>query len=100
MKKRIMIILLIFINAFIICLIALFNNYYNNINNLYNKSLKSMSENNNIIKASARHEKLLTLEDILRVSKYLLKNNGRLAMVHRTERLMEILFLMKKQNKI
>ena len=55
-------------------------------------------ENNNIIKASARHEKLLTLEDILRVSKYLLKNNGRLAMVHRTERLMEILFLMKKYN--
>jgi len=38
------------------------------------------------------------VEDILRVSKYLLKNNGRLAMVHRTERLMEILFLMKKYN--
>lgn len=51
-----------------------------------------------LLNASARHEKLLTLEDILRVSKYLLKNNGRLAMVHRTERLMEILFLMKKYN--
>ena len=58
----------------------------------------TLFENNNIIKASARHEKLLTLEDILRVSKYLLKNNGRLAMVHRMERLMEILFLMKKYN--
>lgn len=64
----------------------------------YFKTNNTLFENNNIIKASARHEKLLTLEDILRVSKYLLKNNGRLAMVHRTERLMEILFLMKKYN--
>ena len=64
----------------------------------YFKTNNTLFENNNIIKASARHEKLLTLEDILRVSKYLLKNNGRLAMIHRTERLMEILFLMKKYN--
>ena len=61
MKKRIMIILLIFINAFIICLIALFNNYYNNINNFYNKSLKSMSENNNII--NYNKEKIYKLEE-------------------------------------
>ena len=53
-----MIILLIFINAFIICLIALFNNYYNNI---YNKSLKSMSENNNII--NYNKEKIYKLEE-------------------------------------
>ena len=64
----------------------------------YFKTNNTLFENNNIIKSSARHEKLLTLEDILRVSKYLLKNNGRLAMVHRMERLMEILFLMKKYN--
>ena len=56
-----MIILLIFINAFIICLIALDNNYYNNINNLYNKSLKSMSENNNII--NYNKEKIYKLEE-------------------------------------
>ena len=49
----------------------------------YFKTNNTLFENNNIIKASARH---------------LLKNNGRLAMVHRTERLMEILFLMKKYN--
>ena len=55
-----MIILLIFINAFIICLIALFNNYYN-INNLYNKSLKSISENNNII--NYNKEKIYKLEE-------------------------------------
>ena len=41
----------------------------------YFKTNNTLFENNNIIKASARHEKLLTLEDILRVSKYLLKNN-------------------------
>ena len=64
----------------------------------YFKTNNTLFENNNIIKASARHEKLLTLEDVLRVSKYLLKNNGRLAMVHRTERLMEILSFMKKYN--
>lgn len=61
MKKRIMIILLIFINAFIICLITLFNNYYNNINNLYNKSLKSISKNNNII--NYNKEKIYKLEE-------------------------------------
>ena len=61
MKKRIMIILLIFINTFIICLITFFNNYYNNINNLYDKSLKSMGENNNII--NYNKEKIYKLEE-------------------------------------
>lgn len=56
-----MIILLIFINTFIICLITFFNNYYNNINNLYDKSLKSMGENNNII--NYNKEKIYKLEE-------------------------------------
>lgn len=56
-----MIILLIFINTFIICLITFFNNYYNNVNNLYDKSLKSMSENNNII--NYNKEKIYKLEE-------------------------------------
>ena len=55
-------------------------------------------ENNNKVKSMARHEKTLSLEDIFKVSKYLLKNNGKLAMVHRSERFMEILLLMKKYN--
>jgi len=62
----------------------------------YFKTKNSKFENNNDIKAIARHEKTLELEDIFKVSKYLLKNNGRLAIVHRTERLMEIIDLMKK----
>ena len=64
----------------------------------YFKTNNILFENNNNFKALARHEKTLSLEDVMKVSKYLLKNNGRLAMVHRSERLMEILFLMKKYN--
>ena len=49
-------------------------------------------------KTIARHEKSLNLEDIIKISRYLLKNNGRLAMVHRTERLIEILITLKENN--
>lgn len=64
----------------------------------YFKTNNVLFENDNSIKAIARHEKSLSLEDIFRISKYLLKNNGRLAIVHRSERFMEILLLMKKYN--
>lgn len=47
--------------------------------------------NDDAHKTLARHEKSLTLEDIVKIAKYLLKNNGRFVMVHRTERLIEIL---------
>lgn len=64
----------------------------------YFKTNNILYENNNKIKSLARHEKTLVLEDIFKISKKLLKNNGRLAFIHRTERLMEILFLMKSYN--
>ena len=54
--------------------------------------------NNNSIKTIARHEMTLCLEEIMQISKKLLKNNGNLAIVHRTERLIEIIELMKKYN--
>ena len=54
--------------------------------------------NNNSVKSMARHELSLKLEDIMLVSKKLLKNNGRLAVVHRTDRLIDILELMRKHN--
>ena len=54
--------------------------------------------NDNEVKSIARHEKYLNIEDVLRISKNLLKNGGRVSFVHRTERLMELLFLMKKYN--
>lgn len=64
----------------------------------YFKTNNVLFENDNIIKSLARHEKSLNLEDIFVISRNLLKNNGRIAMVHRSERLMEILMLMKKYN--
>ena len=54
--------------------------------------------NDNEIKSIARHEIKLTLEDIIKVSKKLLKNGGSLNIIHRTDRLIEIIDLMKKNN--
>lgn len=54
--------------------------------------------NENEIKAMARHEIGITLEEIIRISSKLLKNGGHLCMVHRTSRFVEILSLMKKYN--
>lgn len=54
--------------------------------------------NENRVKSIARHEIEMKLEDIMIISKALLKNEGSLVMVHRTERLIEIISLMKKHN--
>ena len=52
--------------------------------------------NEDIHKVIARHEKLINLEEIVDISHYLLKNNGVLAMVHRTDRLIEIIEMFRK----
>jgi len=52
--------------------------------------------NDNSVKSLARHEITLTLDDVLRQARYLLKNDGMFAMVHRTERFVEILEKMKQ----
>lgn len=61
-----------------------------------------VNENSNMndseYKKIARHEITLNLEDIIMISKKLLKNNGVLGIVHRPERLVEIIELMKKNN--
>ncbi len=49
-------------------------------------------------KKIARHEVCLTLEDVIKIAKKLLKNNGTLALVHRPERLMDILNIMQENN--
>lgn len=54
--------------------------------------------NNNMIKSIARHEIEIKLEDICRSSKKLLKNNGSLVLVHRTDRLSEIINMLLKYN--
>lgn len=62
----------------------------------YFKYLKTSNLNDDEHKVIARHEKMITLEEVLSISKYLLKNNGVLAIVHRTERLVEIFNLFQK----
>lgn len=59
---------------------------------------KSMKENVSNYKTIARHEKSLDLDSLMKISKKLLKNNGNIAIVHRTERLIDIIFSMKKNN--
>ena len=46
--------------------------------------------------AIARHEVMCTLDDVLSASRDLLKDSGRLYMVHRPERLADIIMAMKK----
>lgn len=54
--------------------------------------------NDNNCKAIARHEVMMNIDDVLRISKKLLKNNGILGIVHRPERLLEILDKMQSYN--
>lgn len=54
--------------------------------------------NDSKAKMIARHELYLTLEDVIKISRKLLKNNGTLALVHRPERLVEIINIMKANN--
>ncbi|MFD1708134.1 tRNA1(Val) (adenine(37)-N6)-methyltransferase [Siminovitchia sediminis] len=51
--------------------------------------------NDNEYLAIARHEILCTLEDVIRTSSQLLRQGGKAAFVHRPERLMDILTLMR-----
>ena len=64
----------------------------------YFKTKNKEFENDNEVKSLARHEKTLTLEDIFVIARKLLKNNGRVAMVHRTERFVEIISTARKYN--
>ena len=54
--------------------------------------------NKNDYKTIARHEVNLNLDDILKISRKLLKNGGTLGLVHRPERLIDILQTMRKNN--
>lgn len=54
--------------------------------------------NKNDYKTIARHEVNLKLEELLKISKKLLKNSGILGIVHRPERLIDVLLIMRKYN--
>jgi tRNA1(Val) A37 N6-methylase TrmN6 len=52
--------------------------------------------NNSDYKTIARHEIKLNISQIMKISKKLLKNKGNIAVVHRPERLIDIILEMKK----
>lgn len=82
--------------------------YYNECNSdtydiiISNPPYFRYSENSNVneskFKLIARHEYKLNVEDIIKISRKLLKNKGTLSIVHRPERLAEIVTLMKENN--
>ena len=84
------------------------NNYYKNMesdtydlitcNPPYFTNLDKSEKNDDIHKRIARHEITMELEDIFKISKKLLKNNGTLSLVHRADRFVEIINLYKKYN--
>lgn len=51
---------------------------------------------NNVVKHIARNEEMCTLEDVLDISSKLLKNAGRLYMVHKPDRLVDIFYYARK----
>lgn len=55
-------------------------------------------KNQSEYKTIARHEVTLNVYDVIEISRKLLKNNGNLAIVHRPERLLDILECMRKNN--
>ena len=64
----------------------------------YFKVNEQSNLNDNKVKTIARHEIEMNLNDIFEISKKLLKNNGLVSIVHRPDRLVEILDIMKKNN--
>ena len=92
--------------------ITFVNEDVNNVNNIFDREsfdivtcnppyFKFKSDslvNENMGKAIARHEVNLKLEDVIINANYLLKNNGTFALVHRPDRLIEIINLMQKYN--
>ena len=62
------------------------------------KVSKDSNLNKSDYQTTARHEINLTLEQLIKISCKLLKNKGVLGIVHRPERFLEIVLLLKKYN--
>ena len=60
------------------------------------KKINTGLKNENEKKVISRHEITANLEDFIRISKNLLKDKGEFYMVHRPERLADIIYLMRK----
>lgn len=64
----------------------------------YFKMEELSKRNENEHKTIARHEKEITLSELIKIAKKYLKNNGVFAMVHRSDRLIEIIEEMRSNN--
>ncbi len=64
----------------------------------YFKNIDTSKKNDDIHKIIARHEVNLTMEDIVKVVRKLLKNDGKFYLVHRTERFLELTNLLMSNN--
>lgn len=64
----------------------------------YFKNNENSSKNICYEKMIARHEILVNLDDVCCCAKKVLKDNGTFCIVHRTDRLMDILFSFRKNN--
>ena len=58
--------------------------------------MKHKVKNDNEYEIISRHEVKCNLEDVIRVSSKLLKNNGKFFMVHRPERIKDIIINLEK----
>ena len=79
--------------------------YYNSdefdvvtVNPPYFPDISSSKKNSDIHKTIARHEIYTNLEEIIKISSYLLKNGGYLALVHQTNRFLDVVDRLKKYN--
>ena len=68
------------------------------VNPPYFPNIKMSKKNEDIHKTIARHEVQTNLENIIKTSVYLLKNGGYLAMVHQTNRFIDVINLLQKYN--
>ena len=77
------------------------NEYFDVIlsNPPYFKTNNLSKRNNNSVKAIARHEILLNLNQLVQISSKYLKNNGIFAMVYRTDRMVEVLRVMSENKR-
>lgn len=64
----------------------------------YFKYSENSNINKNDYKTIARHEVKLNLDQLFKISKYLLNNNGTINIVHRPERLTDIIISMRENN--
>ena len=78
-------------------------NYYNSdefdvvtVNPPYFPNVDLSKKNDDVHKSIARHEIYTNLEEIIKISTYLLKNGGYLALVHQTSRFIEVVNLLQK----